>query len=135
VVEGVVVELKNGLFRLFDGAETAAAKVSARVVIAGLLTAHPTASGAQLRSKPALPTAHARHQTEGHQGVVSHIFPWPEQGREGGGRRVRRGSRNGAEAQIGRWREEPVAIEEDGMEILEGGVLGNGERERREGRK
>jgi hypothetical protein len=39
---------KSILFCLFDGAEAAAAKVSARIIIARLLTAHPTASGAQL---------------------------------------------------------------------------------------
>lgn len=61
---------KNALFRLLDGAEAAAAKVPARVIIARLLTAHAPTSSTQLRSKPALPTAHARHQTEGNQGVV-----------------------------------------------------------------
>ena len=62
---------KNALFRLFDGAEATAAKVPARIVIVRFLAAHATTSGAQLRSKPALATAHARHQTEGNQGVIN----------------------------------------------------------------
>jgi hypothetical protein len=39
---------KNALFRLFDGTEAAAAKVSARIIIILFLTAHPTTGSAQL---------------------------------------------------------------------------------------
>lgn len=136
-----VVRKENALFRLLDGAEAAPAEVSARVVIARLLTAHPTPGGAQLRSKPAFPTAHTRHQTEGNQGIATIIVviaPWfPQKASKGRGGFVRHGgSGNGVKAQIGggrRW--ERVASQEDGMEIFEGGVFGDGERERRKGRK
>jgi len=61
-------------------------------------------------------------------------MPWPQNERQGRGL-VREWARNGREAQVGRWREKWVASQEDGMKIFEGGVLGNGERERRKRRK
>jgi len=42
------MEKRHALFRLFDGAEATAAKISARVIIVRLLTAHATTSSAQL---------------------------------------------------------------------------------------
>ena len=60
---------EDGLLRLLEGTQSSSRKVAARIVVAGLLAAHPPARCTQLRAETALATEDGCIQPKGYQFV------------------------------------------------------------------
>lgn len=58
------------LLSLLDSAQSPPTQVSTRIIIARLLTTHPTTRSPQLRAKPTLPTPQPRIQPQAHKIVI-----------------------------------------------------------------
>lgn len=58
------------LLSLFDSTQPPPTQISTRIIIAGLLTTHPTTRSPQLRAKTTLPTLQPWRQPQAHKIVT-----------------------------------------------------------------